>query len=102
MPHVDESHVAAVHVAATRYDDHAGPVRIRRFLEPLQVWNPVLVGIEAFPAGLVGHRGDLVPLRVRHLAFRPNGDALLRAQGQGQQEKKEGRCFFHGLIDLNQ
>ena len=100
-PLLDQPHVAAVHITAAGDKDHAGAVRVRRFLEPFQVGDAVLVGVEIRKAGLIGHGCDLVRLRIGHLALGPDGHAFLGQQGPCQQEGDQGEGSFHGITGLS-
>ena len=100
-PLFNQPHVAAVHITAAGDEDHAGAVRVRRFLEPLEIGDAVLVGVEIRKTGLVGHGCDLVRLRIGHLALGPDGHAFLGQQGSCQQEGDQGEGSFHGATGLS-
>ena len=89
VPHLNEPHVAANLVAATGDENHAGSVGVFRLFKPFQIGNPVFVGLEPLNLGLIGHGCNLMRLRVRHFALRPQRDAFLRAQ-QGAYQKDSG------------
>ena len=73
-------HKTAVLIRSAGNQDHAGPVGVGGFVEPLQIRHAILVGIEPGRLGHIGHGRNLVFLDIRHLAGRPDGLALPRKQ----------------------
>ena len=95
VPHLDQPHIAAVVVTAAGNQDHTRSIGVGRLFEPLQIRDTVLVRVEAFRLGNIRHSGNLMRLRVRHLAGRPNILAFPRTELQGDENEDKGENLFH-------
>ena len=99
-PHIDQGHVTTVLVSAAGNQDHTGTVGPGGLFEPFQIRGAVIIGPEAFRGDLAGHRGNLMPLRIRHHSLRPDRNPLL-GTGQGAEEQRKKSKTFHTAPEFN-